>query len=1018
MRVRQAKQTVCSGGDPSDRSFYTLSECRHRRRSSEQHLPAHYPRKAHVDWRLIVLSFCLLCGGISFWWFSTPPSAPSEELLQAAKRALDAGDMILADKLTQQILASQENHAPALLIASQIAQRNQDPRKTLSLLEKITDSSTPHALTARLTAGRIFAEQTFQLSAAIDQFRRAVQLDPNNEVAHRALADLLGLTAQSWEAIPHRVAKIRLGQIDNIGLVLLSQAGDKRENPTRLQTFHRSDLDDPAPRVGLARQLIDEQKYAEAETMLRAAIDRNPKFLPAFVMLGELLIATSQSQALIDWHLALPPTADSHPRIWRIRGTVAETLQETDVAIRCYWEALQSDPNDQLSNYRLGRLLLPSGATEKAQTYLARSDALQRYRDTVETAATKDMSAIEATVTQAESLGLWWEAKGWLELALSLDSNLPWAKNKLSQLNPLLTQNSPGRTANASLSVQAFDFSAKPLPHWDHSSSGLKRETETGSIPAHIAFRDMARETSLRFQYFNGGNPQTTQRRMFEFSGGGVTILDFDGDGHPDIYLTQGNQWPPDQGRASLTDQLFRNQGSRGFVNQTSESKIVESAYSQGATVGDFDNDGFPDLYVANIGGNRLWRNNGDGTFTDWTDQAEIGGERWTTSCMMADLNGDSFPDIYAVGYLGGPDVFKRVCGSQGTESPCRVHLFSSEQDQLYLNLGDGTFREITETSGIVLEDGNGLGILGADFRGVGQLDVFIANDAVANFYFRNLGKQTKSDDLFSNHALLAGIGLNGSGKAEACMGVACGDVNGDGRLDIYATNFYMESNTLFVQQPDGSFQDETLERGLYDSTLPLLGFGTQFIDADLDGDLDLVTTNGDVGRFPNPHRPYRMRPCVHENRGQGHFVELDSDQLGDFFRGKYLGRGLAKLDWNRDGRPDVVVSHLDAPVALLTNVSQQKNHFLSIRLVGVTASRDAIGTNVLLTNGDVTTLRQQTAGDGYQASNERVLIFGLGTRKRVDRLEIRWLSGNVQEFDDILADQEITIIEGHDQIF
>jgi ASPIC/UnbV protein/VCBS repeat protein len=257
------------------------------------------------------------------------------------------------------------------------------------------------------------------------------------------------------------------------------------------------------------------------------------------------------------------------------------------------------------------------------------------------------------------------------------------------------------------------------------------------------------------------------------------------------------------------------------------------------------------------------------------------------------------------------------------------------------------------------------------------------------------------------------GLAYDAEGKSQACMGVAAGDANGDGKLDLFVTNFYEESNTLYLQSSDGMFIDGIAASGLQAPSFPMVGFGTQFIDGELDGYPDLVVTNGHVDDFTHLQIPYKMRPQYFRGKGNGKFVEIPAADLGAFFQGEYLGRGLARIDWNRDGREDVVISHLAAPVALLENSTPETGHFLAIQLRGVTSARDAIGAEVMLVAGGRRRFQWLTAGDGYMASNERQLIFGLGAEERVEQLHIRWPSGLRQEFADLAANQALIFIEG-----
>jgi hypothetical protein len=379
----------------------------------------------------------------------------------------------------------------------------------------------------------------------------------------------------------------------------------------------------------------------------------------------------------------------------------------------------------------------------------------------------------------------------------------------------------------------------------------------------------------------------------------------------------------------------------------------------------------------------------------------------------LADLNGDGLPDIYDVNYLQGADVYERVCGEGGKPRACTPAAFEPQPDRFYLNLGDGRFEERTEAAGLNVAGGNGLGIVAGDVDGSGRLSLFVANDEDANFCFINETAKPGAEPRFVERGVLAGLAYDGDGKALACMGVAAGDADGDGKLDLYVTNFYEEPNTLYLQGPGGMFVDATSASGLRAPSYRMLGFGTQFIDGELDGELDLVVTNGHIDDLSYQQVPFEMPPQYFRGLGGGKFVERPAAELGEFFQGKYLGRGLARLDWNRDGREDFVVSHLDAPAALVANVSADTGHYLALQLRGVKSARDAIGATVTIVAGGRRRTQWLTAGDGYQASNQRQLVFGLGAEERVKKLQIRWPSGLRQEFANLPAVQALILVEG-----
>jgi hypothetical protein len=328
------------------------------------------------------------------------------------------------------------------------------------------------------------------------------------------------------------------------------------------------------------------------------------------------------------------------------------------------------------------------------------------------------------------------------------------------------------------------------------------------------------------------------------------------------------------------------------------------------------------------------------------------------------------------------------------------------------LNVGDGTFTDVTSTCGIEVADGKGLGIVAADFEMNGRIELFVANDSVSNFFFRSQNKPGESPRFFEE-GLYSGLALNAFGNGEACMGVAVDDVDADGRLDLYVTNFIEESNTLYVQDGIGVFADATQRAGLRDPSMFRLGFGTQFIDAELDGWPDLIVTNGHVGNYLAEGSPYQMPPQYYRNLGNGRFEEVEAGKLGEYFQGEYVGRPLVRLDWNKDGREDVVIGHLDAPVALLTNTTQPAGNYLAVNLRGTASARDAVGTVLQVSVDGRTLVRQLTAGGGYHASNEPRVVIGLGQAERIESLAIRWPSGSRQTFTDVPLNCELIVVEG-----
>ena len=348
-----------------------------------------------------------------------------------------------------------------------------------------------------------------------------------------------------------------------------------------------------------------------------------------------------------------------------------------------------------------------------------------------------------------------------------------------------------------------IELTSFPLPAW--TKLGVRRRRLVNLTRRFRAGRLRRPGARGRFELHLPQRRRSPPPQMclLATTGGGVAVLDYDADGWPDVYFTQGGPWPwTTAGQSPVDrDRLYRNLGNGQFADVTQEAGLGDDRYSQGVAAGDFDNDGWPDLYVANFGANRLYRNGGDGTFTDVTGASGIAGERWTSSCLIADLNGDGQPDLYDVNYLSGKDAARSLCRKGEELRWCSPSSFPGEPDQVYLNRGEGRFEDVSDTAGILASGGKGLGIIAADFDGSGRLNLFVANDAEANFYFVNQTGQRGEPLAFEERALLAGLAYDGDGLPQASMGVALDDADGDGLLDLFVTSFHHESNTLYLQR-------------------------------------------------------------------------------------------------------------------------------------------------------------------------------------------------------------------------
>ena len=1003
-------------------------------------------------------------------WYANGRLAEQRMVLDA-REAVEKGEFQAAWRLVEARLSQADPPADVLLVGGVAALGMKRPESALELWSQIEDDGSAEAVQARIEAGKCLLLVVRRPSDAERMFQRAIKQDPRRNEAHDFVAFILGLCGRSWELIPHRLAMIALDRVEPMHLYVLSLASAAIENPELLEPYSRSAPDDPGPLLGLSRLAFEERDYERAAEYAKAAVERDPNSVEAYAKQGRALFHVRSPQELRRFLATVPASADSHPEIWALRGTVALRLNEEDVALRCFWEAARRDANHQAAIYQIGRLLSNAGRNSEADPFLQRANQLQEYINAVKIG----MNLVQAVEVRhaadlAEKLGLLWEAYGWLQLLGRMNAITDSDQAALSRLRSRFSKSFPPthRNLDESNPALAIDLSSFPLarapliaatdrpqPSIGNRSDQAANATATsakeptpaaqlasgataardGSPPTGTASSgatamaagraasglraaagsasrveprlvDEATERGLAFQYVNGGNPRQDIRFMYEFTGGGVAVIDYDLDGWPDVYCTQGGSWPPAQASGDDIDQLFQNRDGQRFVNVTAAAQIQESGFGQGVAVGDYDEDGFPDLWVANIGANQLWHNQGDGTFQVVELPADVVGKEWTSSTLMADVNRDGWCDLLAINYLGGDDVFTLRCGQTGV---CLPQKFPGVPDRLAIGSGEGQFTDVSESAGVALSTGKGLGVVGADFTGDGSLELFVANDSVANFFHRLV--EPAPHTRFREEAFVTGVAMNEEGKAEACMGVACGDADGDGRIDLYITNFYLESNTFYRQEEDGTFSDATQSSGLRDPSLPMLGFGTQFFDLENDGWLDLFVTNGHIGDFRAEKIPFQMPPQLYRNLGQGQFID-QSAAAGPFFARPCLGRAVAVIDWNRDGADDLLVGHLDQPLALLTNRTAAER-FLSLQLRGTSAARDAVGAIVRVTAGTRTWVRQITAGDGYQSANSRCLVFGLGAVETVDKVTVQWPSGVEESFGSRPVDSHWLLQEG-----
>ncbi len=951
--------------------------------------------------------------GLGGWLLFQKPRLSFDQV----KRALKERRISEAEMLARSWLASHPRDIDAMIVLGESLQRQGNISDAIDVYQRVPSDSGEKGATVILAMASIFLHQ----GRLEDAETRLLQIKPTS--AQAPIVDglwvtLLSLSGRRWESIPYLHRTLDSPSDPLMTLIYLANL-DEMPAPPDDVLARMLKIRDPLGVLGCGRVAAALGRTEQATNLVRECLAKRPELIEAHVLQGLLYLDAGELNNFDQWVRGLPKAAVAHPSIWFLQGRHAQDVGRREVAIRCYWEVLRRQPNHDRSTYQLGQLLTMEGRGEDAQLFLSRAKKLTRLIEL----AVRMFKNRGTEIENEECAGLTYElgrlheCKAWCELTLSISPDNSIAHELAGKLRRELREDTPWLLPDSDLAAR-IDLSSFPLPDRNISGDEAKNLANTPPIESRpVAYVDDAERMGLKFVYFNGDDVSSEGKRMFEYTGGGVAAIDYDLDGWCDVYFTQGTAWPPNRSNHEYLDVLFRNLAGQIMLDVTTKIGIKDSGFGQGVAASDYDNDGFPDLYVANVDGNRLYHNNGDGTFSDVTRSSGLGAHpHWTTSCLVADLNGDSLPDVYDVTFLEGDDVFSRICrGDDGKPRSCAPAGFTAAPDHVYMNQGDGTFRETTQEWGFDVPNGDGLGIVAGDFDDSGTISLFVGNDGRPNFFFVP-GTTTAGQVRWNEVGVVSGLAYDDSGAAQASMGIAAGDANNDGRLDLFVTNFYNESDTLYINQGSRSFTEKARSMGLRDPSWSMLGFGSQFVDVDRDGWEDLILVNGHVDDFTHKQIPYKMRPQFYQNQ-RTRFVERMGKDIGPFFDKPRLGRGLARLDWNRDGLNEVAISHIGDPAALLTNRTQQAGHGVGLKLVGTMRSRDAIGTRVTIRGSGIQLTRQLTAGDGYQATNEHRLDFGLADEANEVEIEIRWLGGTVENYKLVPTDREYIAIEGRGEL-
>jgi len=525
--------------------------------------------------------------------------------------------------------------------------------------------------------------------------------------------------------------------------------------------------------------------------------------------------------------------------------------------------------------------------------------------------------------------------------------------------------------------------------------------------PASVQFTDITGPAGITFKHVL--SPE--KKYIAESMSGGVALFDYNNDGYLDIFFVNSLTVELLKANQKTRSVLYRNNRDGTFSDVTDKARVGDVGWGMGCAIGDFNNDGFDDLYVTSIGPDHLFKNNGNGTFTDVTEKAGVSDPRFSTGAAFLDYDNDGKLDLFVTNYVGfdishlpafggGPS-----CQFKGIPVQCGPRGLPGAGDSLFRNNGDGTFTDVSKKAGVADSRGYyGLDVVGSDFDGDGWIDIFVANDSTPNFLYHNNGNGT-----FSEIGFESGSALDKNGNEQGCMGVTLGDYDHDGLLDLFITNFDDEYNVLYRNAGRGSFVDVSYEAGVAMISLPYVGWGTKFFDYDNDGWLDLFVANGHA--YPQRDR-YRQRKLLHRNNRDGTFSEVAA-QFGNALMEERASRGTAFGDIDNDGDVDIVINDLDSAPQLLRNDGGNKNNWISIKTIGTKSNRNGIGAKVKVVSGDLTQLDEVRSGGSYISQNDLKLHFGLEKRTVVDLIQVRWPSGAVDTLANVPVNKIVTVKEG-----
>lgn len=940
-----------------------------------------------------------------------------------ALKLLEASRFDEAWEECQKVLFTSPNDARALYVSAEVLLHRKKIDQALAMVDRIAISDPEYGLLAHRSAMNWCSDRS-SVVAAEERAIKILERKPDDYETNKFLAALLDLQGRRFESSLVMQKLVRSSAVDLTTLVLAIDtvkpvAGDElslkklERNPTEIRL-----------KSSLAFGAMYEKKPEQAESLFREILQTDRSATAVWIGLGLSLIDQEKWIELSDWYQQAPRKAmELFPDYWRAMGLWLLHQNRHQDAAKCFTRSLELDPMNHLAAGQLAQTLAILGDTSGAalaeqafqETQLANRN-LNYCRDG--NRRSEWMLQIADTL---ESRGRVLEAILWREFnerannpASTKIKEFEILRSRLSQSGPSTLQTRLDRSSDAYPAIDWTSLTQSVNPSADHPTARLGK---AGGVQAKLGWIDVAKELHADIVYRNGDDPKTLGMQTYQSNGAGAGVIDYDRDGWPDLFVLQGGSDPRDPA-SNDPNVLLRNIAGSNFRNAANDAKVNQRGYGQGIAVGDWDQDGFADLFVLNFGQNQLLRNQGDGTFeaivVEMMKRDVSNHPVWSVSGAIADINGDALPDLVEVNYASGIDVITHLCISkEKVPQVCRPTEFPASEDFIYLSDGQGGFRLANQDWNLPMQDGRGLGLIVGNLDRKHGNDIYIANDMSANnLYLSAQDPNRPGRFLVADEAVRRGCAVDNQGKPQASMGVGCADIDRNGTLDLFMTNFIDEYNAIYLQNEMGFFSDASRRYRLIDPKKKTLGFGAQCLDLDCDGWQDLMVVNGHVDDYRSKGQPYTMRPEVFLQR-DAVFAQQPNESLGDFFNKEYLSRCLGLWDFNRDGLVDCYVTHLDHPLSILKNQTITDGAWFSIELTGTVSERDAIGAMVTVQVGQERWVHQRLAGNGFECTNEDFIHLGLGISPNIDSLEIAWPSGQISRWENLAINRRYRAVEG-----